>query len=69
MISKMAGPIWMKLSGIVEGGCENDLVKSFFPKLRINSCFGSPVQLGIPRYRGYLLNYKLNCSFMILSKL
>ena len=33
MISEMAGPIWGKLSGIVEGECENDLAKEFFEKI------------------------------------
>ena len=30
MISKMAGPIWVKFAGIVEDGRENDLAKEFF---------------------------------------
>ena len=34
MISNMAGPIWMKLSGIVEGGKENALAKEFFEKIK-----------------------------------
>ena len=33
MISEMAGPIWVKLSGIVKGGRENDLAKEFFEKV------------------------------------
>jgi len=32
MISDMAGPIWVKLSGIEEGARENDLAKEFFEK-------------------------------------
>ena len=33
MISEMAGPIWLKLLGIVEDGRENDLAKEFFEKI------------------------------------
>ena len=32
IISEMAGPIWVKLSGIEEGGHENDLEKEVFGK-------------------------------------
>ena len=30
----MAEPIWVKLSGIIEDGAENDLAKEFFKKLK-----------------------------------
>ena len=33
MISEIAGPIRVKLSGIVKDGCENDLAKEFFEKV------------------------------------
>ena len=33
MISEMAGPIGVKLSGMVKDGCENDLAKEFFEKV------------------------------------
>ena len=33
MISEMAGPIWMKLSGVVKCGWENVLAKEFFGKI------------------------------------
>ena len=32
MISNMAEPIWVKLSGIIEHSAENDLLKDFFGK-------------------------------------
>ena len=34
MISNMAEPIKMKLSGMVEGWCENVLAKEFFEKIK-----------------------------------
>ena len=33
MVSEMAGPIWVKLSGIVKGGRENDLAKEILEKV------------------------------------
>ena len=30
----MSGPIWVKLSGIVKRGCENDIAKHFSPRDR-----------------------------------
>ena len=40
----MAGPIWVKLSGIIEDSAENDLVKEFFEKLNNKKVikFGQP---------------------------
>ena len=29
----MAGPIWVKLSGMIKVGCENVLAKEFFEKV------------------------------------
>ena len=33
MISEVAGPIWVKLSGVVKYVRENDLAKEFFEKV------------------------------------
>ena len=33
MIANMAEPFWVKLSGILEGWCENVLAKEFFEKI------------------------------------
>ena len=35
MISNMAEPIWVKLSGIIEGICENVLAKEFFEYMKL----------------------------------
>ena len=34
IISEMTDPIWVKLSGIVKGGWENDLTKELSEKLQ-----------------------------------